>query len=127
MALALPAVLGTWGAPPDGPAWGALVAAGGALAFALVRGWQGNRRGWTFSLVAILAFGAALLSLGYVAFFLRGGPRIVDATSYFLQARALAEGHFAWRVPEPSASFRGRFLLFHDGAIETTEKRAIRR
>ena len=59
---------------------------------------------------------AALLSLGYVAFYLRDGPRIVDATSYFLQARALSEGHLAWHIPEPTASFRGRFLFFHDGA-----------
>ena len=72
----------------------------------------GRARSWRS-----LAFGAALLSLAYVAFYLRGGPRIIDATTYFLQARALSEGHFAWHVPEPSASFRGSFLLFHDGEI----------
>ncbi|HEV8549663.1 MAG TPA: hypothetical protein VGQ57_11560 [Polyangiaceae bacterium] len=62
-------------------------------------------------LVGGLAALAALLSWAYVVRFLHGGPRIVDATSYFLQARALAEGHFAFRVPEPSAAFRGRFSL----------------
>jgi hypothetical protein len=63
-------------------------------------------------LVAGLALGAALLSAAYVAYFLRGGPRIVDATSYYLEARALAEGKLAFEVPSPTAAFRGRFLLF---------------
>ena len=43
--------------------------------------------------------------------YLRGGPRIIDATSYWLEARALSEGHLAFAVPEPSAAFRGRFLV----------------
>jgi hypothetical protein len=54
---------------------------------------------------------AALLSCGYVAYFLRGGPRIIDATSYFLEARALAEGKLAFALPEPTGAFRGRFSL----------------
>jgi hypothetical protein len=58
-----------------------------------------------------LAASSALLSFGYVAYYLRGGPRIVDATYYFLAGRALAEGHFAFGVPGPLASFAGRFLL----------------
>jgi hypothetical protein len=57
------------------------------------------------------AVGAALLSAGYIAYYLRGGPRIVDATSYFLEARALAQGNLAFDVPDPSGSFRGRFLV----------------
>lgn len=61
--------------------------------------------------VGILATLACLLSLGYVAHYLRGGPRIVDATSYFLEARTFAAGHFALAMPAPSGSFRGRFLL----------------
>ena len=40
--------------------------------------------------------------------------RIVDATTYFLQARAFAESGFTFPVPEPSASFRGRFLLWDE-------------
>ncbi len=67
--------------------------------------------------LATLAATAALLSVFYVHHFLRGGPRIVDATSYYLQARGLASGHFAWPLDDPSASFRGRFLLAHDGHI----------
>jgi hypothetical protein len=57
------------------------------------------------------AVAAALLSAGYIAYYLRGGPRIVDATSYFLEARALAQGNLAFDVPDPSGSFRGRFLV----------------
>lgn len=62
-----------------------------------------------------IALAASALSLGYAAYYLRGGPRIIDAATYWLQARTLASGHFGFDVPEPSASFRGRFLLF-DGA-----------
>jgi hypothetical protein len=58
-----------------------------------------------------LALVATLLSAGYIQHFLRGGPRIIDSTSYFLEARALAEGWLAFPVPAPSGSFRGRFLL----------------
>ncbi len=63
------------------------------------------------SFVIAAAAAAALLSAGYVAYYLRGGPRIVDATSYFLEARALSHGNLAFDVPDPSASFRGRFLV----------------
>jgi hypothetical protein len=98
----LPAVLGAWGMPPDGPAWAAFAVAVAAVGTALAPDgvakhlWTGGA-GRFF--VAASAFGAALLSLGYVAFYLRGGPRIIDATSYFLQARGLSEGHMAWHVP----------------------------
>jgi hypothetical protein len=51
------------------------------------------------------------LSAGYVVHYLRGGPRIVDAASYFLQARGIAEGKLSFEVPDPSGSFRGRFLV----------------
>jgi len=55
---------------------------------------------------------AAFLSLGYIAFYLRGGPRAQEASTYWLQGRALSHGLLAWTVPEPSASFRARDLLF---------------
>ncbi len=61
-------------------------------------------------LLGLLAGAALLLSAGYIAYYLRGGPRIIDASAYFLEARALAEGKLAFEVPSPSASFRGRFL-----------------
>lgn len=68
-------------------------------------------RGSRSAFVLVAASFAALLSGAYVAFYLRGGPRIVDATTYYLEARALAEGHLAWPIPDPSASVTGRFLV----------------
>jgi hypothetical protein len=64
----------------------------------------------------ITGFTAALLSIVYIALYLRGGPRIIDATTYFLQGRALSHGDFAWPVADPSASFRGRFMVFRETA-----------
>jgi hypothetical protein len=61
--------------------------------------------------LAALCLVAFALSRAYVAFYLRGGPRIIDATSYWLEARSLAAGSFSFRVPDPTAAFRGRFLL----------------
>ena len=118
------AALGTWGRPPDAPAKLAAAAAGLFALLALagrgrtLLGHGGHRPTPAESrrMLFTMAFVAALLSLGYVAFYLRGGPRIVDATTYFLQGRALARGDFAWSVLEPSASFRGRFLLFNPNA-----------
>lgn len=62
-------------------------------------------------IVARYAALATLLSWLYITHFLHGGPRIIDATSYFLEGRALAEGHLAFPVGDPSAAFRGRFTL----------------
>jgi hypothetical protein len=102
----------TLGLPPDGVAWGALGAA--LLLLAPPISVRLARSASALSTrQAVLALGslAALLSLGYVAYYLRGGPRIIDATSYFLEARAFSRGYFAFPVPWPSGSFRGRFLL----------------
>ena len=102
----------TFGLPPDGVAWAAL-----AIACALVPILHPKSRqalGLSVPerlLLPALALTATLLSAGYVVYYLRSGPRIIDATSYFLQARAMAHGHFAFPVPTPSGSFRGRFLL----------------
>jgi hypothetical protein len=104
----------SFGWPPDTVSWAALALAGVALALVVLRAEQaarllrGSRPRW---LVGGLALAAALLSAGYVLYYLRGGPRIIDATTYWLQARAMADGHFAFPVPVPAASFRGRFLL----------------
>ncbi|HYQ18665.1 MAG TPA: hypothetical protein VEQ58_22980 [Polyangiaceae bacterium] len=67
-----------------------------------------RRRAWWLAASCALAFA---LSWAYLHFYLRGGPRIIDATSYFLEARSLAAGGFSFQVPDPTASFRGRFLL----------------
>lgn len=61
--------------------------------------------------LAGLCCAAFALSWLYLQSYLRGGPRIIDATSYFLEARSLAAGSFSFHVPDPSAAFRGRFLL----------------
>jgi hypothetical protein len=118
----LAALLGTWGKPVDLPAHWALALAGLLALFAVLPrsavGWLGFRgvfplqEGARRRVVVVLAFVAAFLSLGYVAYYLRGGPRIIDATSYFLEGRVLSHGHLSWSVPFPTASFRGRFLLF---------------
>jgi hypothetical protein len=59
----------------------------------------------------LLSLGAAALSLLYFRDFLRGGPRIIDATAYLLEARTFASGAFTFRPPVPSDLFVGRFLL----------------
>lgn len=66
------------------------------------------RRRLTLAAMCLLAFG---LSCAYVHYYLRGGPRVIDATSYFLEAKSLAANSFTFWVPSPTASFRGRFLL----------------
>jgi hypothetical protein len=111
--------MGTWfrtlGAPPDAPS-------AVAFAAALLLLWQGRRaftalfRARKSVTLALLAAIALALSAGYVHHYLRGGPRIIDATSYWLEARALAEGHASWPIEEPTASVRGRFLLLSGSA-----------
>jgi hypothetical protein len=115
--------LGTWSRPPDRPAEVALGLAAALVATALVPG--GPR--WLASVVdfaslvdvtrrrrflTIAGFVSAFLSLAYIAFYLRGGPRAPEAATYWLQGRALSHGALHWTVSEPSASFRARDLLF---------------
>ncbi|MCW5812910.1 MAG: hypothetical protein KIT84_17920 [Labilithrix sp.] len=110
-------MFGTWSLPADG-------AAKLALALALVVGvlawrWpslllvEGSRRRF----LAIASVAAGVLSVAYVSLYLRGGPRIVDATTYWLQGRALSHGDLAWTPLDPTASFRGRFLLYREGSL----------
>lgn len=117
MSVALVDVVGRWGAPAD--AMGALgLAIGVGLVPLLV--WRRARARGTAALVDreprafawVLATSAALASLAYVAFVLRGGPRIVDATTYFFEARSFARGSFWADAGFPSAGTRGRFLLY---------------
>ncbi|MBV9947368.1 MAG: hypothetical protein JOZ69_11005, partial [Myxococcales bacterium] len=60
----------------------------------------------------LASFVAAFLSLGYIAFYLRGGPRAHDAAANWIAGRALSRGSFSWAVADPSASFRARDLVF---------------
>jgi hypothetical protein len=62
--------------------------------------------------VATLATLTLSLSVAYVFHYLRGGPRIIDATSYWLQAHVFAQGGFSFAPPGPVHSFLGRFLVF---------------
>ena len=102
----------TLGWPPDGVAWAALVAAFSLVPVLHSRVRQALGSALKAELVLpALAVSAALLSAGYVSYYLRGGPRIIDATSYYLQARAMAHGYFAFPVASPLGSFGGRFLL----------------
>ncbi len=109
-------LLGSWGRPADGVAVVVLVLAIVLAAVAMKKPRElervfDDKQLSTRRFLLIAGFAAAFLSLGYVAEYLRGGPRIIDASTYYLQARAISEGHFAWQVPDPSASFRGRFLI----------------
>lgn len=122
-----------WGWPVDGAAWLALFAGLGSALLAWMarrsaqridpskrqraRGWwgQGIPTRWYLGLVAS---SSALLSLGYVWWYLRGGPRIIDATTYLLQAKLYASGQLAFEPPGPMPSFHGRFLYAtHDGRL----------
>ncbi len=106
--LALPQELAGW------LALGAAVAVPMVIVLLGMRRTTPRRWVWTGTWALI----AAVLSAAYAHHFLGDAPRIIDATSYWLEARAMAKGAFAWAVPDPSASFRGRFLLSHPHALE---------
>ena len=102
----------TLGWPPDAVAWLSLAAACALVPLLQPRAARALGSALKVELVLpALAVSAALLSAGYVSYYLRGGPRIIDATSYYLQARAMAHGYFAFPVATPLGSFGGRFLL----------------
>jgi hypothetical protein len=107
--------VGKFGLPPDVVAWCALAM---ALLWLLAAVPKASIRCRSFverhyaPLLAGLCVLAALLSLGYVAYYLRGGPRIIDATAYWYQARVFASGHVSAPPIEPSSALRGRFLYF---------------
>jgi hypothetical protein len=86
---------------PGGPRW--------LLSMLEVTGAGDLRRRRRFLFIA--AFVAAFLSLGYIALYLRGGPRAPEAATYWLQGRALSHGKLSWTVGDPTASFRAKNLL----------------
>jgi hypothetical protein len=124
-------VVGVWSLkPPDLPAKIAAVLAVLLLAAAFFKrgtslifgisdpndqeAWDRERRRF----LAATGLIAALLSVAYVSIYLRGGSRIIDATTYFLQGRALSHGDLAWPVADQtSASFRGRFLIYRETGV----------
>ncbi|MBK8259555.1 MAG: hypothetical protein IPK82_43730 [Polyangiaceae bacterium] len=105
------------GLPENGVSWAAL-AVGVALVFAGPHLLE-RARGREKRVVLGLGLLAALLSWGYIHVYLRGGPRIIDATSYFLEARALSKGIVAWPTGEPETSVLGRFLVQSESMGET--------
>lgn len=97
------------GPPSDATEWTALLT---ALLVALSAkrpsffAWGSQR---TFRLVcAVLATGLSAL---YVLTHLRGGPRIIDASTYYLEGRALSEGHLSFALGDVPSSTMGRFLV----------------
>jgi hypothetical protein len=96
------------GLPRDAAQWLALLLALGALAGGALLSAKARRSGL---FVAVAALAAAALSAAYVAVYLRGGPRIIDAGSYWLSARALSEGLLSWPLHAPETSVLGRFLV----------------
>ena len=120
--LAVSPGLGAWSRPPDRPAQVALALAVFLLVVAIVpRGprWLGSALDFSGlhdlvrprRFVTVASFAAAFLSLGYIAFYLRGGPRAPEAATYWLQGRAMSHGAFSWAAPDPTASFRARHLV----------------
>ena len=114
-----------YGLPRDLAQWLALALALAMIAIGprLVR--PTARRG-VFAALAALA--SASLSAAYVVAYLRGGPRIIDATSYYLEARALARGFLAWPLSSPETAEMGRFLVRstgNDGARAATRQHVL--
>jgi hypothetical protein len=97
-----------YGPPRDLAQWTALALAFAVMAIGprLVR--PAARRSVFLGLSAL---SAAALSAAYIVAYLREGPRIIDATSYYLEARAVAQGFFAWPVESPETAVLGRFLV----------------
>ena len=122
-ASAVVAWLGAWSHPPDRTAQIVLGLALGLLVLIAVPGGMGSlASALDFASVAHLArrrrfltvasFVAAFMSLGYIAVYLRGGPRAADASTYWLEGRALSHASSVWTIGDPSASFRAAGLLF---------------
>ncbi|WP_437938657.1 hypothetical protein [Sorangium sp. So ce341] len=115
------------GLPRDPAQWIALALSLAALlagAWLLRRGRSPAAAPRGVAVAAALGLAAALISAAYVAVYLRGGPRIIDATSYWLEARAMAAGHLAWPLGEPEASVLGRFLVRSDAAGDAARRGA---
>ncbi|MCK6586252.1 MAG: hypothetical protein L6Q76_01575 [Polyangiaceae bacterium] len=99
------------GLPVDPAQWLAL---GLSIAVIPAAPWLIRPEGRRAVFLAAASLAAAALSALYILAYLRGGPRIIDATSYWLEARALAQGSLSFPVDEPAASTLGRFLVRTD-------------
>ena len=108
--------LSSLGAPPDPVAWSALVLALALGAMALGPAAVRERMSSACArhprwICGAFALAAVAVSALWVSVYLRGGPRIIDATSYLLQARGIAGGQFLWSPPGDLGSHTGRFLI----------------
>ncbi len=108
--------LSSLGAPPDPVAWSALVLALALGAIALGPAALRERMSSACArhpqwICGGFALAAAAVSTLWVIIYLRGGPRIIDATSYLLQAKGIAGGQFLWSPPGDLGSHTGRFLI----------------
>jgi len=111
-------ITGHWGLPPDCAA-----AFAACTALTLVLLWRPLSR-WAIRPTTLssklwlpaLAVFAAVASLGYYHFYLRDGPRIIDATYYWLQAKCFAKGYLTLPLMQPTAALRGRFLHYASDA-----------
>ncbi len=97
------------GLPRDAGEWAAVAAALAILAVSRAKRFASWGSARAFRAASALL--AAGLSALYVVSYLRGGPRIIDATTYYLEGRALAEGHLAWSVGDLPTATMGRFLV----------------
>jgi hypothetical protein len=108
--------LGSLGLPPDAVALTALLVAVAWAALAWRRRDQPARAPRFRLELVFWSAAAAALSAAYVPYYLRGGPRVIDATSYLLEARFMASGAFCVAPGLPSAALRGRFLVGQDAS-----------
>ncbi|MGD0674955.1 MAG: hypothetical protein ABSC94_06015 [Polyangiaceae bacterium] len=110
-----------WSWPTEGPARAALAIAGLLFVASALRHGPRHIESWLAPLglahldrhrrfLVSASLLATFLSLGYIAFYLRGGPRAAAAPTYWLQGRALAHGHLTWLPPGPLPSFRAEGL-----------------
>jgi len=113
---------GDWGAPSDAASWLAAIV---ATVWLLVLGVRqlGQKphtpigaSGVTAPTTPRVPVGAAALvasasSWAYFAYYLGGGPRIIDATSYWLQAHQFAAGQLSLTLDGPAGAYLGRFLV----------------
>lgn len=95
--------------PPDAFSW--VMLGLGVVVFAWPARWTRPFSRAPRKTLGLLALVAAVLSWSYFHFWLDGAPRIIDATAYSLAGRTLALGSFTFTPPEPTALFRGRFLI----------------
>ena len=91
---------------------------------------QSNKASKEKSRLLLLSAGltAFFLSHFYREYYLLGSSRIIDATSYLLEARTLAEGSFSFETLASTANYKGRFLLpswNHPGQFSPPQKGSL--